>query len=182
MRAAPDSPQAAHKLDDEMVAFSEARNALHLWALTHGYDAATHSLPPNSLANRAAELWTPLLRIVGHAGDAAGLKLLTDHAERATRASQRESLPPFDRLYIAALYKLRRDGKKPTATEILKAAEAMDEDLAGQDKTAKAVGGALRSYFDGPSSSNGSVRWSTSPKKIEELCERYGYHLSDEGQ
>ena len=68
-------------------------DALHCWALEYGHDAITTRLPHSSLANRDAELWGPLFRIVAHAGDAEAVQLLVDHAEKMVAAGVDDSSP-----------------------------------------------------------------------------------------
>lgn len=175
-RATKNDPQVARSLDDTPNEAADVLDALHCWALDHAFDAMDCPLPPSSLANRDAELWGPLLRIVTDAGDADAVALLVDHAEQMTRASADDATPEFDGLILTAFYRLRLQGITPTAGEVLEQARLIDGEAIDSDWKPRMVGGILHRYFSS-SKPNGRKVFRHEPDAIADACKRYGYDI-----
>jgi hypothetical protein len=177
MRASKGDAQVSRGLDDTPAEAAAVLDALHCWAIEYAYDAMACPVPPSTLANRDAELWGPLLRIVTHTGDADAVTLLVDHAERMTAAAADDATPEYDGLMMTALYRLRRQGEKPTAGEVLERARAIDPEAVDSDWKPRMVGGILHRYFSS-SKSNGRKVFGDEPEAIADIATRYGYDVA----
>jgi hypothetical protein len=176
MRAGKADAQVNRSLDDSPEQAAAVLDALHCWALDHAYDAMMTEPPPSSLANRDAELWGPLLRVVAHAGDDAAAGLLVDHAQRMTQAAADDASPEFDGLFLTAYYRLRKQGEIPTAGDVLERAKEIDPESIDNDWKPRMVGGILRRYFV-QKRSNGRKVFRDAPEAVASVAQRYGYDI-----
>ncbi|KAA1261149.1 hypothetical protein LF1_36930 [Rubripirellula obstinata] len=176
MRAGGDDPQVNRSLDDSPEQAAAVLDALHCWALEHAHNAMTADCPSSSLANRDAELWGPLLRIVAHTGDDDAVGLLVDHAEKMTRAAAEDSSPEFDGLILTAYYRLRTINEVPTAGEVLERARIIDPESLDDSWRPRMVGGILRRYF-ASHKSNGRKVFRDPAEAIASIASRYGYDV-----
>ncbi|WP_436715627.1 hypothetical protein U8335_25260 [Roseiconus lacunae] len=176
IRASKGDVRVSRSLDDDVDGQRETLDKLHCWALEHGHDAVSMPLPASTLANRDAELWGPLLRIVAHSGDAAAVKLLVDHAETMSAAGASDASPEADPVLLMALHRIRSVGEIPSAGEVLERAREIDPDSLSEFSP-RGVAGILKRYDVTTSKSNGRKVFRTSPETIASICVRYGYDI-----
>ena len=179
MRAAKGDEQVGRSLNDTPEQAKTVLDALHFWAIDHAFDAINQEIPETSLANRDAELWGPLLRIVAHAGDEAALGLLIDHAESQTEAAAADAAPEFDGLMLSAIYQLRRADRTPTAGEILAKARQLDDEAIDNTWNPRMVSGILKRYGLTSKKSNGRKVFRGSPVDIADIAKRYGHDVTE---
>lgn len=176
MRATKDDPQIERSLDDTPEQAAAVLDALHCWALDHAAAAMACPIPPSSLANRAAELWGPLLRVAVHTGNDETVALLVDHAERMTAAAADDATPEYDEAIVTAFYRLRSEGETPRASDVLERARVLDSETFDPSWKPRMVGGILKRYF-AERRSNGAKVYRDSPKEILAVAQRYGFDV-----
>lgn len=182
LRASKSDPQTERSLDDSPNEAIAILDALHCWALEYGYQAISTATPSSSLANRDAELWGPLLRIVAHTGDREAVQLLVDHAQQASILSSEDSTPQADPVLLTALYDLRKQGLKPTAGEVLEKAILIDPDVVDGTWSAKGVAGVIKRYDIRTRKTNGRRVFKIEPDAVVAIANRYGFDLDGEDQ
>lgn len=176
IRAGHGDARVNRSLDDDVTAQRVTLDALHCWAIDHGYAAVTTPLPDTSLANRDAELWGPLLRIVAHTADDDAVRLIVDHAQRMTAAGADDATPEADPVLLLALHKLRTEGAIPTPGEVLERAKLIDPDSLSEFSP-RGVAGVLKRYDVTTSKTMGRKVFRTPAETITGICSRYGYDI-----
>ncbi|WP_372721563.1 hypothetical protein [Novipirellula sp.] len=176
MRATKDDPQIERSLDDTPEEAAAVLDALHCWALDYAAAAMACPVPSSSLANRDAELWGPLLRVVAHTGNAETVALLVDHAEQMTRAAADDATPEYDEVIVTAFYRLRSEGETPRACDVLERARLLDSETFDQSWKPRMVGGILKRYFT-ERRTNGRKVYRDSTSDILTVAQRYSFDV-----
>jgi hypothetical protein len=176
MRASKTDPQSCRFLDDMPEQESRVRDALHCWALEQAHRVMTATVEFGSLANRDAELWGPLLKIVADANDQSAFDLLQQHAEQMSEVAASDSQPEYDEVVLRAYYELRTEGLLPTAGEVLERGKVIDSESLDDGWKPKGVSTILKKYF-AMKKSNGRKVYRDTPEAIREIALLYGYDM-----
>jgi hypothetical protein len=179
-RAMKHDPQSRRSLDDTPEQATAVLDALHCWALEYGYQAINTCLPRSSLANRDAELWEPLIRIISHAGDLDTIRRFVSHAKRMSKIAAEDATPQGDPVLLRALCDLRNQSKQPRAGEVLRYAKVIDPDVIDEVWTAKGVAGVLRRYDIRTKKTNGNRVYRIQSSQIEAIAKRYGFDIGND--
>ncbi|TWU22441.1 hypothetical protein Pla52o_34970 [Novipirellula galeiformis] len=175
-RAGKTDPQVSRDIDDRHDA-AAVRDALHCWALDHGFNALNQTTPPTGLANRDAELWGPLLRIAADTGDADLVRFMGNHAQAMTVAAADDVTPEADPVFVAALHRLLTETQLPTAGEVLRRAKEIDDEIIDDKWSAKGVAGVLKRYGFRTFKSNGRRVYRLAAEDVATIAERYGFDI-----
>ncbi len=82
-------------LDDSPEQETEVLDALHAWTLDHGARVFDRSWIPTA-ANRDAELWSPLLKIIADANDKELYSSMVSTTQNGCRKGHRRKRPPTE--------------------------------------------------------------------------------------
>jgi hypothetical protein len=135
LRCPTGSPKPRLRVAADAAEWSLLRDALHATAMEHGPDWLTlpsrqHVCP--EMSGRNYELWQPLLAIAAWLEEQGVKNLLTrlqSFALRSVRDSRETTTPPEDEVLLQSLAALLASGKRPTAQQVLSAAEAKESNL-----------------------------------------------------
>ncbi|EMB14572.1 DUF3631 domain-containing protein [Rhodopirellula europaea] len=177
LRANNGEPQAKRSIDDSPIEESDLRDALHCWTLESGYAAISTPSPKHSLANRDAELWDPMFRIVAHADDSTALEMLIQHAESMASISMDDATPEIDSVLFEALQMLLNSSNTPTAGDVLRLARRQHPDVISDKFEPRGVGAILKRYDIRTVKTNGQRVYRTPVKRLVEIGNRYGFDL-----
>ncbi len=177
LRAAKEDPQSRRSIDDSPEEESRVRDALHAWALERGYQIANRSLEKSKLANRDAEIWSPLLQIVADTEQQDTYAMLLSHAENLAASMSEDTKPEADPVLLTALLEVVSNGRFPTASEVLTYARSLEPDAIGTKYTARGVSAILKRYGFSTQRSNGRNVYKSDASAISSAMSRYDYAL-----
>ena len=158
------------------------RHAMHGLAMEHGREwldlPARQDVVPE-MSGRHFELWQPLLGLAAwfeERGAAGLLGVLQEHALRCIESSREAATPPDDEVLLLALARAARDRVRPTAGELLAAAQQQEPSLFAK-WSARAVSAHLARYGIRSRKTDGRHIFDPSTSDLLRVQQSYGIDL-----